>query len=171
MSKQPVLGFLSPVKWEVAEIFNKIYFYSRKLHKFYWNVRNCVWWTWDIFHNSVLGSLFNYISLIYVFHTLVLYDNCMEVFSFVANGVMHFTLKKEATIYFINSELTEFKGKCNSGLTRFDGKVHLLIFCIEDRVRQNCQGDLSVESQGAERTPLLSKLLLREEPRCDQIQS
>ena len=56
-------------------------------------------------------------------------------------------------------------------LTRFDGKVHLMIYCMEDRVRQNCQGDPPDESRGSERTPFLSKLLLREESRCGWIQS
>lgn len=31
--------------------------------------------------------------------------------------------------------------KCDSSLTRFDGKVYLIVYCIENRVRQNCQGD------------------------------
>ena len=40
----------------------------------------------------------------------------------VTDGVMHFTHRKEATIYFI--DITKSNGKCDSGLTTFDGKVH-----------------------------------------------
>lgn len=50
------------------------------------------------------------------------------------------------------------KCKCNSGLTRFDGKVHFIIYCIEARVGQNCQDDPPFES---EKAPLLSYLLLK----------
>lgn len=41
-----------------------------------------------------------------------------------------------------SSELRKFNGKCHNCLTRFSGKVHLIIYCVEDRVGQNCQGDL-----------------------------
>ena len=66
----------------------------------------------------------------------------------VADGVMHFTHMREVAICLLiqNSDLTEFDNKCNSGLTRFNGKVHLIIYCIEDKVRQKCQGDPHVES-------------------------
>lgn len=49
--------------------------------------------------------------------------------------------------YFIDmTELRKLNGKRSSGLTRFNGKIHLSVYCIEDKVRQNCQGNCSVES-------------------------
>lgn len=43
-----------------------------------------------------------------------------------------------------------FNGKCDSDLTRFVGKVHLISYCIEDRFRQNFQEDPPTESWGSE---------------------
>lgn len=51
----------------------------------------------------------------------------------VVDGAMHFTRKRGVTIRFI--DITKFDSKCNSDLTRFDGKVCQIIYCIENRVR------------------------------------
>ena len=87
----------------------------------------------------------------------------------MASGTSLVREKRQYTL--LSSELTKFNGKCHSGLTGFDAKVRLISYCIEDKVRQNCRGDPPVESRGSERTPLLSKLLLREESRCGWIHS
>lgn len=63
--------------------------------------------------------------------------------------------KQLCTLFIWSSELTKFNGKCDSSLTRFNSKVHLIIYCIEDKVRQNCQGHLPIESWGSNRTPWL----------------
>lgn len=69
----------------------------------------------------------------------------------VVDGVVHLTDKRVFMCFLIQkSNLTKFNSNCDSGLTRFDGKVHLIVYCIEDRVRQNCQGESSIESQGSE---------------------
>lgn len=52
---------------------------------------------------------------------------------------MHFTCKRGAAICFLiqNSDFTMFGSKCVSDLTRVDGRVNLVVYCIEDRVRQH----------------------------------
>lgn len=49
---------------------------------------------------------------------------------------MHFTLKREATIYFI--DITKFDNKCDSGWTKFDGMVHLIIYFTEVQKGPTC---------------------------------
>lgn len=55
------------------------------------------------------------------------------------DGVMHYIHKREVAISLLiqNSNLIKLDGKRNSGLTRFDDKVHVVIYCRKDRVRQN----------------------------------
>lgn len=57
----------------------------------------------------------------------------------VTDGVMHFTHNKDAqyTLLIERRELNKFRGKRDSGLRRFSGKVCLVTYCVEDRVRQN----------------------------------
>lgn len=80
---------------------------------------------------------------------------------------MHFTYKREAAICLL---ITKVDSKCDSGLRRFNGKVHEIIYCIWDRVGQDCQQDPAVEARGSERTPWLSKQLLRDKCRYSWIQ-
>lgn len=61
------------------------------------------------------------------------------------------------------SNLAKFSCQCNSGSTQFKGKVHLMIYCTEDRATQHCQGNPAVRSRESEGIPLLFKLLLGEE--------
>lgn len=55
----------------------------------------------------------------------------------VVDGLMHFTHKREVEICLLiqNGDLTKLDSKCTSGLTRCDGKVHLIVYCIEDGIR------------------------------------
>lgn len=84
--------------------------------------------------------------------------------------VEHFTSKREVAMYLLisSSNLTKIGSNCDSGLTRFDGRVHLIIYCLE-RVRKSCQRDTSAESCGSERVPLCHEL--RGDVRCDWIQT
>jgi len=49
--------------------------------------------------------------------------------------------EKQYTVLILKCELTKFNGECDSGLKRFNGKLCLIMYSIEDRVRQNCWGD------------------------------
>lgn len=73
----------------------------------------------------------------------------------VVNGVTHFPWKREVAMFI----LTRFDSKRDSALTSFDGNVHLVISCIENKVGQNCQRHPRVESWGSERAPSHSKPL------------
>lgn len=67
------------------------------------------------------------------FKTWLLRHRCLVG---VADGVRCTSLIREKQRYIdIKSELAKFSSKCDSGLTRFDGKVYLIIYCIEDMVR------------------------------------
>lgn len=46
----------------------------------------------------------------------------------------YFIHYREATIYFIDMR-EEFNGKLVNGLLRFSGKVHLIVYFLEDKVR------------------------------------
>lgn len=61
------------------------------------------------------------------------------------DAVTHFTCRR-SSLMFIDRYLTKFDSKCCSGLTAFNGKAHLIIYCTEDRVRQDCQEDPTIES-------------------------
>lgn len=57
---------------------------------------------------------------------------------------MHLTRKEKQQHILLMQR--KFNGKRDSGLTRLSGKVHLIIYCTEDRVGQNCQGEYPLES-------------------------
>lgn len=58
----------------------------------------------------------------------------------VTDGVKCFTYKREIeTCLLILNELTKFDSKCDSDLRRFNGKVHFVIYCIEDRVSKTAR--------------------------------
>lgn len=69
---------------------------------------------------------------------------CIPVSPFVVDGAVHFTHKRETTINFI--DIKNLNSKCTCGLASFSGQVQLIIYCIVDRVRQNFQGDPSIQS-------------------------
>lgn len=46
----------------------------------------------------------------------------------------------------MKSDLTELDRKWNSALSRFNGKVHLIIYLIEEQVRQNRETHTHTES-------------------------
>lgn len=52
-------------------------------------------------------------------HTILQFS--LLAFVVLVNGVMHFTYKREAAICLL---ITKVDSKCDSGLRRFDGKVH-----------------------------------------------
>lgn len=87
---------------------------------------------------------------------------CQPVFSHVTEWVTSVTCKREVgkCLLISNSDLTKCNNSCNSDLT-FGGNVHLNISCIENRVRQNSQWDLPIESWDSERTHLHSKFLFQ----------
>lgn len=87
-------------------------------------------------------------------------------------GVTHLTHKREAAVCLLidTSDLTKFDSKRNSGLTRLNGKVHLIAYCIEGRVRQNHQGDPPAKPGGSESSLWCSKFL-RRGFRCSWIQT
>lgn len=89
-------------------------------------------------------ALQSYFSFLFCFSAFLFFN-----YEAVTEGVMHFTHKKEATMHFadINQWVNKFNGKCHIGLTRFDIRVHLILYCIEDGVWWGCQGDSPTEIQ------------------------
>jgi len=59
-----------------------------------------------------------------------------KAFCNVADGAMRFTHGRVAAIHLLiqSSDLTKFDSKCNSGLTRLDGKVQFIIYCVNHPV-------------------------------------
>lgn len=70
---------------------------------------------------------------------------CIPVSPFIVDGAVCFTHNRETTINFI--DIMKFNSKCTSGLASFSGQVKLIIYCIVDKVRQNCQGDPPAQSE------------------------
>lgn len=91
----------------------------------------------------------------------------------VMDGVTHFTPKREIAkcLLIENSDLTKSDNKWDGVLARGNCKVHWIIHCIVDRLRQYSQGDPAIELWGSERMFLLSEHLFGEEFRFSWMQT